>query len=128
MGRKAVELMHTGLKKLKGQGYDVDQALHRMLNDEVFYLKLLKTFSKDNNITVFKKAMSENNYAAAFEAAHKLKGSAATLGLTPIMPSLSKVLEDLRAEPPNGTLQIHFSQAQAAIDDCLHLLSETIGS
>ena len=119
--------MHTGLKKLKGQGYDVDQALHRMLDDEVFYLTLLKTFSKDNNITVFMKAMSENDCAAAFEAAHKLKGSAATLGLTPIVSSLSKVLEDLRTESPDDvSLQIHYRQAQAAIDDCLHLLLETI--
>lgn len=118
--------MHTGLKKLKSQGYDVNQALQRLLNDEVFYLTLLKKFSKDINISAFKKAMSEKDYTAAFEAAHKLKGSAATLGLTPVELSLSKVLEDLRADPAAASVQIHYIQAQTDIDRCLQLLLETI--
>ena len=118
--------MHAGLKKLKGRGYDVDQALHRMLDDEVFYLKLLKTFSTDQCIPALKKAMAENNYKKAFEAFHKLKGSAVTLGLTPVAESVSKVLEDLRTSPPGDSLQSHYLQARNAIDDCLHLLKETI--
>ena len=118
--------MHAGLKKLNDQGYDVTRALHRLLNDEVFYLSLLKKFSRDTNFSDFKKAMSEKDYAAAFEAAHKLKGSAATLGLTPVVLSLSKVLDDLRENPPASSVHTHYIQAQADIDDCLHLLLETI--
>ena len=126
MYREVVKLMHTGLKKLKSQGHDVNPALQRLLNDEVFYLTLLKKFSRDINISAFKKAMSEKDYTAAFEAALKLKGSAATLGLTPVVLSLSKVLDDLRENPPASSVHTHYIQAQADIDDCLHLLLETI--
>lgn len=122
--RKVVVDLKQRLNIMRSQGYDVDNALHRMLDDESFYLKLLKTFFEDSNIPVLEKAMIEQDYTTAFEASHKLKGSAVTLGLTPIVASFSKILDDLRTSPPSPSLQSHYRQARTALYDCLHLLQD----
>ena len=44
-------------------------------------------------------AIRSKNYEAAFEAAHGLKGSSGTLGLTPLYEAVCAVVENLRYEP-----------------------------
>ena len=86
-------------KKLKGWGADPDAALHRMLGDEDFYLKLLREFACEQEVSDFELAVEARNYKEAFRLAHSMKGTAANLSLTPLYDALSVLVEDLRGGP-----------------------------
>lgn len=91
--------MSDVLKMLDSWGCDIPQALQRFCGDTDFYLHWVSQFVRDPDFEKLDSAISAKNYEAAFEAAHGLKGSSGTLGLTPLYEAVCTVVEDLRHGP-----------------------------
>ena len=82
---------------LKASGANTDDGLRRCLNNEGFYLRLVKMIPNDPNFQKLYDAVDGNDLAAGFEAAHALKGSAGNLSLTPIFEPVAEITELLRS-------------------------------
>ena len=83
---------------LKAYGANTDEGLARCFNNEAFYLRLVGMGLADANFDKLKAAMEAGDTAAAFEAAHALKGSIGNLSLTPIFEPVSALTELLRGK------------------------------
>ena len=86
------------LEKLKAYGANVDEGLARCFGNESFYLRLVGMGLSDANFDRLREAMAAKNTAAAFEAAHALKGSIGNLALTPLFNPISALTELLRGQ------------------------------
>ncbi len=81
---------------LKAYGANLTEGLRRCMNNEVFYLRLVKMIPGDPNFQKLYKAVEDGDLGAAFEAAHALKGSTGNLSLTPIYAPVCEITELLR--------------------------------
>lgn len=90
---------------LKAYGANTDEGMARCFNNEAFYLRLVGMGLADANFDKLKAAMEAGDTAAAFEAAHALKGSIGNLSLTPIFEPVSALTELLRGKsgPVDGS-------------------------
>ena len=84
---------------LENWGADTKAALHSMMDDEEFYVRLLKEFSENTEIEMLNTALEKEHYKEAFKIAHEMKGTVVTLGLKPLSKAVSKLVEDLRDIP-----------------------------
>lgn len=87
------------MKLLKKWGADCDDAIERMMGDEAFYYSVLLKFYKSGEWKELKEKIDKKVYTEAFRTAHDIKGVTSTLGLNPLVTSVSAVVEDLRTEP-----------------------------
>ncbi len=78
-------------------GADTKEGLARCLDDEEFYLELIPEALDRGRYEDIERLLQEKNLAAAFEAAHALKGVVGNLALTPIYEPVSEMTELLRA-------------------------------
>ena len=83
---------------LKNYGANTDEGMRRCLNNEGFYLRLVKMIPNDPNFQKLFDAVDGNDLTAGFEAAHALKGSTGNLSLVPIFEPISEITELLRAK------------------------------
>ena len=74
----------------------MDATRRRFLYDDVFYKECLREFAFSRNIAALQTAMKNQDPKAAYEAAHELKGTTLTLGLTPLYEAINAVVEALR--------------------------------
>ncbi len=82
---------------LKAYGANLEEGLGRCLNNESFYLRMVKLIPGDANFQKLYDAVDAGNLDAAFEAAHALKGSTGNLALTPVSAPVVEITELLRA-------------------------------
>lgn len=92
----------TTRQQLIDSGLDVDGALHRLMENENLYIKLLGKFLSDNNYEELTARISEKDYKEAFHNAHTLKGVGANLGLAELTKAVEVVVEKLRAGNSEG--------------------------
>jgi len=85
------------LDALRDFGADVKGGLERCMNNESFYLRLVKMALSDNNVDRLRESLASGDLDAAFEAAHALKGVLGNLSLTPVYEPVAEVTELLRA-------------------------------
>lgn len=85
------------IDELKAYGANVSEGLRRCMDNESFYLRLVKMIPGDPNFQKLYDAVDGEDFDAAFEAAHALKGSTGNLSLTPIFAPVSEITELLRA-------------------------------
>ena len=78
-------------------GANINEGLHRCLNNEDFYLRMVKMLPDDSNFQKLYNAISAGDLTAAFEAAHALKGPTGNLAITPIYAPVCEITELLRA-------------------------------
>ena len=83
---------------LKAYGANTEEGLRRCLNNEAFYLRLVRMIPGDPNFQKLYDAVADGDLAAAFDAAHALKGSTGNLALTPIYGPIAEITELLRAK------------------------------
>ncbi len=76
---------------------DYDRTMARFMGNEKFYLKILQRLPQDQNLDGLGTALDKGDLAAAFEAAHTIKGLAGNLGLQSIYEVISAMVEPLRA-------------------------------
>ena len=86
------------IDELKAYGANVAEGLRRCMNNESFYIRLVKMIPGDPNFQKLYDAVDSEDFGAAFEAAHALKGSTGNLSLTPIFAPVSEITELLRAK------------------------------
>ena len=84
-------------ENLKAFGADVDAGLARCLNNEQFYFRMITKIVDDGNFDKLSESVKSNDKAAAFQAAHALKGVLGNLSLTPMYECASEMTELLRA-------------------------------
>lgn len=85
------------VESLRAWGANVDEGLGRCLNNETFYLNLVKKAIQDPAFEKLNETCGSGNLDGAFEAAHALKGVMGNLALTPILDPVIKITELLRA-------------------------------
>ena len=85
------------IDELKAYGADTGEGLRRCMNNEGFYLRLVKMIPGDANFPKLFDAVETGDLTAAFEAAHAIKGSTGNLALTPIYAPVCEITELLRA-------------------------------
>lgn len=85
------------IESLQKYGADTADGLNRCLNNEGFYLGLVKKFAFENNTEKLASAVSSGNLDEAFSLAHNLKGSSGNLGLTPLYGPISEMTDELRS-------------------------------
>ena len=85
------------VQALREYGANVDEGLTRCMNNEMFYLRLVKMALADTHYESLRAALDAGDLKAGFEAAHSLKGVLANLALTPLSTTVSEVTELLRA-------------------------------
>ncbi|MBQ6077954.1 MAG: Hpt domain-containing protein [Clostridia bacterium] len=86
------------IESLRAYGANTEEGLARCLNNEAFYLRLVRMGAQDRNFMLLEEALDGGNTKAAFEAAHALKGVMANLSLTPILEPVAQITELLRHE------------------------------
>ncbi|WP_294852969.1 Hpt domain-containing protein [uncultured Oscillibacter sp.] len=82
--------------QLRAHGADMDGAMNRLLGDEALYAMCFDLFLEDPAFATLGAALDAGDRAAAFEAAHSLKGVAGNLGLTRIYRLSGELVEPLR--------------------------------
>lgn len=83
--------------RLAAQGADMHAALERLAGDEALYDRCFRMFWDDPAFPDLESALRRGDYAAAFNAAHTLKGAAGNLGLSPLYARICELVESLRS-------------------------------
>ena len=81
---------------LREFGADVDDGLARCMNNESFYLMLVRKAAETERLSQLESQLQAGDLDAAFEAAHSLKGVLGNLALTPIYTPVYEITELLR--------------------------------
>ena len=85
---------------LRSFGANVDEGLSRCMNNEGFYVRMVRLVLADPNFEKLRRAAYDNDLDAAFEAAHALKGVLANLSLTPVLTPVAELTELFRSRTP----------------------------
>ncbi|MBR1481968.1 MAG: Hpt domain-containing protein [Ruminococcus sp.] len=85
------------IEDLQRFGARTDEGLARCLNNEQFYLMLVKKAIADDGYTRLQAAVEQGDFAQGFEIAHGLKGVLGNLSLTPLYEAVCEITELLRA-------------------------------
>ena len=90
------------VEKLKEYGANTEEGLSRCLNNEAFYLRMVKMGLNDKHFDQLQEAVASGNAKEAFEAAHALKGVMGNLSLTPVYDPVCALTEALRGKEEIG--------------------------
>ena len=85
------------IDSLKAFGANTEEGMGRCLNNEAFYLRLVKMIPQDKNFERLYDCLGSGDLNGAFEAAHALKGALGNLSLTPIYNKAVEITELLRS-------------------------------
>lgn len=104
--------------RLAAYGADMDAALERFVGDEELYADCFRLFLEDPSFPALDGAMARRDYAAAFDAAHALKGVSGNLGLTPLFNAVCALVEPLRRGEYGGLAELYQAvlDARAAVE------------
>ena len=81
---------------LEAYGVEYQTTMDRFLGSEAFYMRLLDMMFQDDNLQKLGDSLKAQDYTAAFEAAHTLKGVVGNMGLTPLYRAVCEIVEPLR--------------------------------
>jgi len=87
----------VSLNVLEDYGVNVKDGLNRCMNNEAFYLKMMKMALGNDYFNTLEEILAKNDLPGAFEAAHALKGVVGNLSITSLYEPLSELTEKLRA-------------------------------
>jgi len=82
---------------LRTFGADVDEGIKRCVNNEDFYLRMVRKAVDDKSFERLQEQLAVKDLKGAFETAHALKGVWANLALTPILTPVAEMTELLRS-------------------------------
>lgn len=86
------------VENLRNFGANVDEGVSRCLNDEEFYLDLVKSVIPDERINELESCIAAKDLDKAFEIAHALKGMYGNISITPIYDPICEITEHLRGK------------------------------
>lgn len=96
---------------LEQNGFDVQCALHRFINNDTLYQQCLNKFLDDASYGQLQEAMKQGDCQAAFREAHTMKGFVSNLGMMELYEAVSAVVEILRT----GNMEV--SQQMQILDE-----------
>lgn len=85
------------IDNLREIGVKPEDGLKRCMDNEEFYLTLVKTVPGDDKFQRLQEALEQQDLDTAFEAAHALKGVLGNLSLTPLSEPVMEITELLRS-------------------------------
>jgi len=91
-------MYETLMANLKTAGADTDAALARFSGLRDLYGKYLCKFPADGTFAQIGPALAKEDFAAALDAVHTLKGVSGNLGLTQLYEACSAMVVQLRAQ------------------------------
>ena len=86
------------LDSLREYGADVNEGLRRCVNNEKFYLSLVKRSVDVNGAAALAEAICSGDLDRAFGICHSMKGVFGNLSLTPLLTPVTEMTELLRAK------------------------------
>lgn len=89
-------------ESLSAAGVNMEDAMERLMNNEMLFERLLMKFKNDKNFAGLEKALEDQNYDDAFHCAHTLKGVAGNLGMEELTNADIVVVEKLRSQNHEG--------------------------
>lgn len=89
-------------KALKELEVDIEGTLSRFCDNEELYMKFLLRFPDEDRITPIKDSISAQNYDMLLQAAHKLKGTSANLGMNRLSQKAEKIVKKVRSSEYTG--------------------------
>lgn len=89
-------------KELKELAVDIEGTLSRFCENDELYMKFLLRFPDEDRITPIKEAISEQDYEKLLQAAHKLKGTSANLGMNSLAEKAEKIVKKVRNKDHTG--------------------------
>ena len=110
--------LFEALRKL---GVDVDGTVSRFMNNSDIYYKFLSRFPDEDRITPIKEALAAKDYEKLLQAAHKLKGVSANLGMTALSASAERIVTKVRSNTYEG-----FETDAAEVEAASELICKTI--
>lgn len=110
--------LFTALKELE---VDVEGTLSRFCDNDELYMKFLLRFPDEDRITPIKDSVSAQNYDMLLQAAHKLKGTSANLGMNRLSAKAEKIVRKVR----NGE-RFGFEDDYAEVEKEYSLVCQTI--
>ena len=110
--------LFEALRKL---GVDVDGTISRFMNNSDIYYRFLSRFPDEDRITPIKEALEAKDYEKLLQAAHKLKGVSANLGMTALAASAERIVSKVRSNIYEG-----FEEDVAEAEAASNLICKTI--
>lgn len=104
------------LDSLRAYGANVDEGMGRCFNKEDFYLRLVGMGLADANFERLADAVAAKDAAAAFDAAHALKGAIGNLSLTPLYEPICALTEQLRGKTEMGDVSEIYGRIVSALE------------
>lgn len=90
------------IDKLEAWGCNVQEALERFVDDEELYITCMNLFVNDASFSALGDALKSQNYRAAFEAAHTLKGVAGNVSAGSLYEIIGSLTDKLRVNDYTG--------------------------
>lgn len=84
------------LDNLRDYGADVDEGVKRCLDDDEFYLDLVKSTIPDERLDELEQLIAAKDFDKAFEVAHALKGMYGNISIIPVYEPVCEITEFLR--------------------------------
>ena len=85
------------IEELKALGVNTEEGLGRCMNNEAFYLRLVKMALDDDGYARLRAAIETHDLDEGFERAHALKGMLGNVSLTNLLDPILEMTEALRA-------------------------------
>lgn len=85
------------VEELKALGANTEEGLARCMNNEDFYLRLVKMALADDGYARLRAAVEAHDLDEGFERAHALKGMLGNVSLTNLVEPVIEMTEALRA-------------------------------
>ena len=108
-------------------GADYNDAMERVFDEELLKM-LCGMFLEDKSYSTLSEALSKQDYPAAFESAHTLKGVAANLGFSRLYNVASDLTEALRGGVPKGDVEGMFTSVDEEYKITASAVQELLGS
>lgn len=89
-------------KELKELDVDIEGTLSRFCENDELYMKFLLRFPDEDRITPIKEAVSAQDHEKLLQAAHKLKGTSANLGMNSLAEKAEKIVRKVRNKEYTG--------------------------
>lgn len=80
---------------------NLQEALGRLGGNQALYVKLLGKFMQSTEFSAMEDALAQQDYAAAAEFAHAIKGITGNLSLTALFEYSTELMNQLRAGAPD---------------------------
>ena len=108
-------------KALKDLGVDVDGTISRFVDNSEIYIRFLKRFPDEDRLTPIKDAIKAKDYDKLLQAAHKLKGVSANLGMNELSGKAAKIVDKVRSSNYDG-----FEADSDSVEETYNIICDTI--